>query len=112
MLSVKECDFSKEVLESAQLVIVHFQAPWCGLCRLIVPILSKFEAASQGNLRVVSINADENLRLANTYRLTTLPTLLFFDKGKLIYRLEGFQGREELHKNLEDMMRNILPNSV
>jgi thioredoxin 1 len=112
MLSVNERNFSQEVLQSSQPVLVHFLAPWCGLCRLIVPVLSKFEAESQGQLRVVYINADENLRLANTYRLTNLPTLLLFEQGQVVYRLEGFQGREELYHTLEGIMMSLLPKTA
>jgi thioredoxin 1 len=112
MLSVNEHNFSKEVLESSQPVLVHFLAPWCGLCRLIVPVLSKFEAESKGQLRVVSINADDNLRLANIYRLTNLPTLLLFEQGQIVHRLECFQGREELYRTLENMMVSLLPKSA
>ncbi|MBW4618094.1 MAG: thioredoxin family protein [Cyanosarcina radialis HA8281-LM2] len=101
ILSVNEQTFRSEVLESSTPVIVHFSAPWCGLCRLIEPLLKRFQAEWTKEIKLVVINADENFKLANTYRLTTLPTLILFDRGKAIHRLEGFQGRDDLLRALE-----------
>jgi thioredoxin 1 len=106
MLSVNEKNFSQAVLESSSPVLVHFLAPWCGLCRLISPSLRKFQTESGGQIQVVSINADDNFKLASRYRLTSLPTLILFENGQAIYRLEGFNGRDELEKNLNSLAAN------
>jgi thioredoxin 1 len=107
ILSVNERTFTQEVLESSTPVIVHFSAPWCGLCRLIEPLLMRFQAEWTKPMKLVVINADENFKLANTYRLTTLPTLILFDGGKAVQRLEGFQGREDLLRALENAMASF-----
>lgn len=112
MLSVNEKNFSKIVLESPCPVLVNFWAPWCGLCRLIVPNLHHFQAELGEDLLIVSVNADENLKLANAYRLRNLPTLILFDKGLPIQRLEGFQGREEFQRSLKGLMVNHLLQSA
>lgn len=105
MSPVSEHKFTQEVLSSPTPVLVHFWAPWCGLCRLIQPLLAHFQSERPNQIKIVGINADENLKLANTYRLTTLPTLLFFENGQLVHRLDSFRGRDDLRLALEAMLQ-------
>ncbi len=100
MTTVTDENFDREVLSSSVPVIVHFQAPWCGICRLITPVLNTFQTDWPGFIRVLNVNADENLRLANFYRLETLPTLLYIEQGQVVDRLEGFRSRELLRTRL------------
>jgi thioredoxin 1 len=93
--------FIQEVLEASIPVVVHFGAPWCGPCRRIEPLLSRFQIELGKSFKLVGINADENLKLSSKYRITTLPTLLFFDGGKLIHRLEGLHKRDDLWTELQ-----------
>ncbi len=101
MLPVNEKSFKEEVLDSPIPVLVNFWAPWCGLCRRITPTLQGFQSDWMNSVKVVSINADENLRLANTYRLTTLPTLLLIHHGEVTYRLDHLIDQRELRLNLD-----------
>lgn len=100
--------FEQEVLASSSPVLVHFGAPWCGPCRLIESFLSRFQAECDSSLKLVEINADENLKLASQYRITTLPTLLFFEDGKLHHRMEGIYKREALWTELNKFVSKSL----
>ncbi len=104
---VTDQTFTDEVLLSPSLVLVNFWAPWCGLCRMISPVLSSLETEMGGLLKLVDVNADENLKLATTYRLTTLPTLLLFDGGKLLCRVDSFHGRDDLRAKLGKLMQQF-----
>ncbi|MBH8555414.1 thioredoxin family protein [Nostocaceae cyanobacterium CENA357] len=103
VLSVSERTFTQEVLESPLPVLVNFEAPWCGLCRIIHPLLLQFQAQCGEQIKLVGVNADDNFKLANTYRLKSLPTLLLVDNGIVQRRLEGFRGREDLRLALEEI---------
>jgi thioredoxin 1 len=104
LLSVSEQQFSNEVLGASTPVLVHFWAPWCGLCKLIVPQLRQFKAQWSSQVKLVGINADQSLKLASTYQLQTLPTLILFHEGQVLNRLEHFHGREDLLRTLNGFM--------
>jgi thioredoxin 1 len=99
-----EQTFTKEVLESSVPVLVNFGAPWCGPCRMIEPLLVRFQAEWGKQFKLIGINADENLKLSNQYRIKTLPTILFFEGGKVTYRLEGLYKRDVLWSELQNFM--------
>ena len=101
VLSVSERTFTQEVLESPIPVLVNFWAPWCGLCRNIQPLMTQFEASCNEQIKLVGVNADENFKLSNTYRLTTLPTLILIEDAKVRERFDSFRGRDELRLALE-----------
>ncbi|MBV6626386.1 MAG: thioredoxin [Rivularia sp. (in: Bacteria)] len=103
VLSVNERTFTKEVLESQVPVLVNFEAPWCGLCRIIKPLLFQFKSQCGEEIKLVGVNADDNFKLSTTYKLKTLPTLLLIENGIVRKRLEGFRGREDLFAALTEM---------
>jgi thioredoxin 1 len=107
MIVINQNEFKTNVLESPGPVLVNFWAPWCGLCLMLNPILQKLESEWQENLKIISINADQNLKLANTYRLSSLPTLILWDRGSIIHRFEGFNGREELYNTLNNLIKSL-----
>jgi thioredoxin 1 len=112
LLSVSEQMFPQEVLEASTPVLVHFWAPWCGLCKLIMPQLRQFQEDWRGTVKLVAVNADQSLKLATTYRLQTLPTLIVFDRGQVLYRLDHFQGREDLRRSLDTFMASYHKQSL
>lgn len=99
-----EQSFFEEVLQSSTPVLVHFGAPWCGPCRMIEPLLSRFHSELGRPFKLVGINADENLKLSSRYRITTLPTLILFKGGEVVYRLEGLYKRDDLWVELQKLM--------
>lgn len=103
MTTLTEEAFNQEVLHSSVPVLVHFRAPWCGICRLISPVLNSVQSTWPVPVRLIDINADENLRLANAYRLKTLPTVLYIENGEVIHRIEGLKSRDDFRARMEDI---------
>ncbi|AFZ33734.1 Thioredoxin domain-containing protein [Stanieria cyanosphaera PCC 7437] len=112
LLSVNEQSFNQEVLKSSQPVLVHFWAPWCGLCRMIEPLLIQWQAEFSEPIKLVSINADENFKLANSYRLKNLPTIMLFERGNLLTKVDNFQNREGLKQTLTKIVSNYAAQSA
>ena len=107
-LAVSEKSFIREVLESSQPVLVYFWASWCGSCYVIRPILEKIQSERQSEIKLITINADENLKLANTYKIRDLPTLLLFNDGILLKKLDNFHSREGLYLTLDELVSNVM----
>jgi thioredoxin 1 len=106
-LTVNQLSFKQEVLASSTPVLVNFWAPWCGVCRLVNPMLIEVQAEWGEQLKIVDINADENLRLSSSYRLTTLPTVLLFDRGSLLYRVDKLSNRNDFQKATKELQRAL-----
>jgi thioredoxin 1 len=97
-LAVNQLTFKSEVLESSRPVLVSFWAPWCGICRLTQPMLSDLQLEWGDQIKLVQINADENLTLSSTYRITTLPTIILLERGEVCCRFDQFRGREDFRQ--------------
>ncbi len=106
IFAVNETNFQREVLEASRPVLLHFWTPWCGLCHLTTPTLRALQKDSDQSIKLVSINADENFKLANFYRLRNLPTIMLFHNGKLIKKLDNLDSRDRLKAALEELMSN------
>jgi thioredoxin 1 len=104
---INEQAFTSEVLQSSIPVVVHFWAPWCGLCRMIEPYLHTLANESGAALKLVGVNADENLRLASNYQIRNLPTVLVFQQGKLLKRIDQLHRKDELGHLLRDALQPL-----
>ena len=89
-------NFKKEVLESDQIVLVDFWATWCGPCQMILPVVE--EISKQGKVKVGKVNVDDNQELAIEYGVMSIPTLIFFKKGKKVKEVVGFHSKSELEE--------------
>ncbi|MDR1835862.1 MAG: thioredoxin [Fusobacteriaceae bacterium] len=94
--AITKASFAEEVLRSEKAVLVDFWAPWCGPCGVMSPIVDAVAEEKADVLKVCKINIDEELELAQEYRIKSIPTLALFKGGKLVKTMVGVQPREEL----------------
>ena len=78
--------FNDLVLNSKEVVLVDFWAPWCGPCRMLTSVLDEISDV----INVVKINVDEFPDIANEYEVQSVPTLILFENGKIISTRAGF----------------------
>ncbi|MCG5475043.1 MAG: thioredoxin [Sinorhizobium fredii] len=82
-VKVDASNFQKEVLNSAEPVVVDFWAEWCGPCKMIAPSLEEIATELAGRVKVAKLNIDENPELAAQYGVRSIPTLALFKAGEV-----------------------------
>jgi thioredoxin 1 len=88
-VAVTDDTFEQEVERSTGLTLVDFSATWCPPCRLIEPILDEIATAHGDNLKVATIDTDQNIRTTVRFNVRSMPTLLFFKDGQVVDRIVG-----------------------
>jgi thioredoxin 1 len=101
-LEFTDSNFQSEVLESTVPVLVDFWAPWCGPCRMIGPVIEELSAENAGSFKVGKVNVDDNNRLAMTYNVASIPTIMIFSGGRLVQQMMGVQPKARLQQALDE----------
>lgn len=104
MIEVTDSNFDKEVLESANPVIVDFWAEWCGPCRMVAPIVKEIGQEYDGRVVVGKVNVDDNPGISEKFGIRNIPTILFFKNGKIVDKQVGAVPKNVLVAKLEAIL--------
>jgi thioredoxin 1 len=96
---ITDDNFAAEVLESDRPVVVDFDAPWCGPCRVMTPILEEL-AAERDDVRFVKLDVDSNQTTVARYGVMSMPTFMVFEGGEPVLTLIGSRPKRRLVEEL------------
>jgi thioredoxin 1 len=103
-VTFSEATFSRDVLKSAQPVLVDFWAPWCGPCRVLTPTIDELAVEFDGQATVGEVNVDDNPQLAAQYGIRSIPTVLLFKEGQVVDLTVGVVSKQVLAEKLRAFM--------
>ena len=94
-ININKNNFQSEVLNSEKKVLLDFWAPWCGPCRMVVPIVEEI-ADERPDIKVGKINVDKEAELASQFGIMSIPTLVVIENGKIVNQTMGAKPKDEI----------------
>lgn len=94
-IDISKNNFESVVLNADRKVLLDFWAPWCGPCRMVVPLVEEI-AEENSDIIVGKVNVDVETELANQFGIMTIPTLIVLENGKIINKAVGAMPKEAI----------------
>jgi len=96
MKSEKTKNTFSELIHGNKPVLVDFYADWCGPCKMMPPILKDLKKRMGDKIIVIKIDTDKNRAVASKYNIRSIPTLMLFKNGNVLWRQAGVMQANQL----------------
>lgn len=95
----------KDVISSDQLVLVDFFATWCQPCKMMHSILEQVKEVLGDRIRIIKVDVDKYGVTASQYGIQSVPTLMLFRRGEVLWRTSGVMQKSELLATIDPFLR-------
>jgi thioredoxin 1 len=92
------------LIKGGQPVLVDFYATWCAPCKTMAPILEQVASSLQGDAKVIKIDVDKNPAIASAYKIQSIPTLVLFRHGKVLWRQAGVVSAHVIESKIKSFL--------
>lgn len=93
-----------DVISADAIVLVDFFATWCQPCKMMHPVLEQVKAVLGDKIRIIKIDVDKHGDIAGVYNIRSVPTLILFRRGEVLYRQSGAMSKADLLSLLEPFL--------
>jgi thioredoxin 1 len=102
-IGLTDSNFANEI-SKYPIMLVDFWAPWCGPCRMVSPIIEQLSREYSGKVAFGKVNVDENQRIAASFGIQSIPTLMMFRNGKAVDVMVGALPKAQLEMKLKQQI--------
>jgi thioredoxin len=102
-LVLTDSNFASEVTKYP-IMLVDFWAPWCGPCRMVSPIVEQLSREYSGRVAFGKVNVDENQRIATSFGIQSIPTLMIFKGSKAVDVIVGAMPKAQIEMKLKQQL--------
>ncbi len=96
VIKITKDNFTAEVLNAKEPVLVDFGAEWCTPCKMLAPTIHEVEKEAMGKIKVGKVNIDEEADLATQFQVMSIPTLVLFKEGKAVNTTVGVMSKDAI----------------
>jgi thioredoxin 1 len=104
-IEITDANFEQEVLKSDIPVLIDLWAVWCGPCKMIAPFIEELAGEYQGKVKVGKVDVDNNPNVSVQYGVRSIPTLLFFNGGKVVDQIIGAVPKNAIAQKLDAQLQ-------
>ena len=104
-IAVTDETFEAQVIQAETPVLVDFWADWCAPCKMIAPIVEDLAKEYDGRVKFAKLDVDANPKVATSYGIRSIPTLLVFSSGKPVGQVVGAVPKAVLKSRLEQAIK-------
>ena len=94
-----------KIINSEKPVLIDFYADWCGPCRMMPPVLKELKNRMGEQVQVFKVNVDQHADVASHFQVNSIPTLMIFKKGALLWRAAGVKNAAQLEQVLQQYVK-------
>lgn len=92
------------IISSNKLTLVDFFATWCGPCRMQSPIIDKVKEHYGDVVNIIKVDVDHDSEIANVYSIHSIPTLMLFKNGRVLWRASGLRQASDIESKIKEFL--------